>query len=95
MGPQVGISFYVFRHLQPLLLSYMHECEEDELCSRGRHGPSTIHRPEYLLLASSVAGSVSGFVSKTITYPFDLAKRRMQIGVSVKHHRCNDLHALF
>ncbi|KAM3968495.1 mitochondrial thiamine pyrophosphate carrier [Aphomia sociella] len=75
MGPSVGISFGVFRFLQPRILKYFHDCSSGK-CS---HHNSNTNKPEHLLVASTVAGSIAGFVAKTITYPFDLAKRRLQI----------------
>ncbi|XP_059055340.1 mitochondrial thiamine pyrophosphate carrier-like [Achroia grisella] len=75
MGPSVGISFGVFRFLQPRILKYFHDCTTENCIHRSKN----TNKPEHLLLASTVAGSIAGFVSKTITYPFDLAKRRLQI----------------
>ncbi|KAG6445549.1 mitochondrial thiamine pyrophosphate carrier [Manduca sexta] len=75
MGPAVGISFGIFNLVQTLILSLLSECR-DEKCKRAS---GNVHKPENLLLASTVAGSISGFISKTLTYPFDLVKRRMQI----------------
>ncbi|XP_034839421.1 mitochondrial thiamine pyrophosphate carrier-like [Maniola hyperantus] len=74
LGPQVGITFSVFSLMQPMILSYLYKC--NSICS---HPKANAHKPEHLVLASSIAGSISGIVSKTITYPLDLAKRRLQI----------------
>uniref|UniRef100_A0A2A4JR47 Mitochondrial carrier protein n=1 Tax=Heliothis virescens TaxID=7102 RepID=A0A2A4JR47_HELVI len=74
MGPQVGISFSVFNFVQPLILSLFAPCPPEE-CRGGN-----LHKPQNVMLASTVAGSAAGFVSKSMTYPFDLAKRRLQIG---------------
>lgn len=52
-------------------------------CEHGECPHETPVKAEHLILASTVAGSTAGFISKTMTYPFDLAKRRMQIGVSI------------
>lgn len=78
MGPSVGIGFAVFNFVQPLVLARMHNCDRGH-CKSGRHH----YNPEHVLLASTIAGSASGFVSKSVTYPFDLAKRRMQISVRI------------
>ncbi|XP_028163391.1 mitochondrial thiamine pyrophosphate carrier-like isoform X1 [Ostrinia nubilalis] len=75
MGPAVGISFSVFRMVQQGILHYLSDCSAGDC----KHAPGNVHRPEYLVVASTLAGSVSGFVSKSLTYPFDLAKRRLQI----------------
>ncbi|KAL4717796.1 hypothetical protein ACJJTC_000945 [Scirpophaga incertulas] len=74
MGPAVGISFGVFQLLQKRLLNYLQECDDN--CKISSTNP---HKPGHLLISSTVAGSCAGFVSKTITYPFELVKRRLQI----------------
>ncbi|CAH0577735.1 unnamed protein product [Chrysodeixis includens] len=76
MGPQVGISFAVFTWCQPMILKHFFECPPEE-CHRNIGNK---YKPQYLAIASSIAGSAAGFVSKSMTYPFDLAKRRLQIG---------------
>ncbi|CAH0402118.1 unnamed protein product [Chilo suppressalis] len=75
MGPAAGISFSVFRNVQPLILGILKECTE-ESC---KHVSGNVHKPEHLLVASTIAGGIAGFISKTVTYPFDLVKRRLQI----------------
>ncbi|CAG9782069.1 unnamed protein product [Diatraea saccharalis] len=71
VGPAAGISFSVFRYMQPLILRFLGDCATDDC----RHGPGNMYKPEHLLIASSVAGAVAGFVSKTLTYPFDLSHK--------------------
>ncbi|KAF9421687.1 hypothetical protein HW555_002368 [Spodoptera exigua] len=72
MGPQAGISFAVFNFVQPLILSFFTVCPPNE-CSKGNK-----YKPQNIVLASSVAGSTAGFIAKSVTYPLDLAKRRLQ-----------------
>ncbi|XP_032527277.2 mitochondrial thiamine pyrophosphate carrier-like [Danaus plexippus] len=74
LGPQVGITFSVFSFMQPLLLNYMYDCNGDCLHKKGN-----AHTAQDLLLATTIAGGMSGFVSKVMCYPLDLAKRRLQI----------------
>ncbi|XP_063372640.1 mitochondrial thiamine pyrophosphate carrier-like isoform X2 [Cydia amplana] len=75
MGPQVGITFAVFRYVQPLVMDYVAYLEDAGQTEAEKKAAET----KQLLISSSVAGSTAGFVSKTATYPFDLAKRRLQI----------------
>lgn len=88
MGPQVGISFGVFSYLQPLLLNYMSDCN-DGSCNNSTS--NNRYSAQHLLFASSMAGCVSGLVGKTCTYPLDLAKRRLQVGVSIIQQDMNTL----
>ncbi|XP_026314799.1 mitochondrial thiamine pyrophosphate carrier-like [Hyposmocoma kahamanoa] len=76
MGPQMGITFAVFSYLQPLLLNYLADCYSDSCNST----TSNRHSAQHLLVASSIAGCASGLIGKTLTYPLDLAKRRLQVG---------------
>ncbi|CAH1647356.1 unnamed protein product [Spodoptera littoralis] len=80
MGPQSGISFAVFSFVQPLLLSFFTVCPPEE-CSKGNK-----HRAQNIVLASSLAASTAGFISKSVTYPLDLVKRRLQFS-SHKHNQ--------
>lgn len=75
-GPAVGLSFSVFRFMQPLLLRKMAHRRD---CTDAL---TTEYKPSHVVVASMIAGSTAGFVSKTATYPLDLVKRRLQIGVS-------------
>ncbi|CAH2103278.1 unnamed protein product [Euphydryas editha] len=75
LGPQSGITFSVFSFLQPIFLNYLYSC--DGSCT---HPKVNAHKPEHLLFATTAAGSIAGFVAKILTYPLDLAKRRLQIG---------------
>ncbi|XP_063546758.1 mitochondrial thiamine pyrophosphate carrier-like isoform X2 [Cydia strobilella] len=75
MGPQVGITFAVFRFVQPLVVEYLDYMEDAGQTEAEKKAAKT----KQLLISSSIAGSTAGFVSKTATYPFDLAKRRLQI----------------
>ncbi|KOB67727.1 putative mitochondrial carrier protein, partial [Operophtera brumata] len=58
---------------------YIPKCENGS-CSQT---DDSAQKPQHVAMASMIAGTLAGFVSKTATYPLDLAKRRMQIG---SHH---------
>lgn len=78
MSLQIGIAFVVFSYVQDFILAnFTKKCDGAEC--KPSHGNQ--YDAQYLLLASTVAGSASGFVSKSLTYPFDLFKRRLQIAV--------------
>lgn len=77
MGPQVGISFAIFSYLQPKLLHYLEHC--DEVC---QVSPANRYSPQNILVSSAIVGCVAGTIAKSITYPLDLAKRRLQVGAS-------------
>ncbi|CAH2035588.1 unnamed protein product, partial [Iphiclides podalirius] len=81
-GPAVGVSFSVFRFMQPLILGMLPSCGPE--CDATL---SAAHKPSHVVLASMVAGATAGFVSKTVTYPFDLVKRRLQIGTHKEDER--------
>ncbi|KAI5640914.1 mitochondrial carrier protein domain-containing protein [Phthorimaea operculella] len=86
MGPQVGFSFVVFSYCQPMIL-HMLQPDTNEATSGDR--AMNRYKPQNLLIASTIAGSLAGLVSKTLTYPLDLTKRRLQLGshkVSSKYH---------
>ncbi|XP_050684240.1 mitochondrial thiamine pyrophosphate carrier-like [Leptidea sinapis] len=71
LGPQVGITFAVYGFIQPVIINYLRKAGEVETHSR--------IQAEHLLVASTFAALISGFVAKVTMYPFDLAKRRLQI----------------
>ncbi|CAK1588388.1 unnamed protein product [Parnassius mnemosyne] len=82
LGPAVGLSFSVFRWLQPFILRHLSDDNDN-----GEHSQNIAHKPAHIVIASMVAGSAAGFVSKTATYPFDLVKRRLQIGTHKQDSR--------
>ncbi|KAJ2954152.1 hypothetical protein O0L34_g2379 [Tuta absoluta] len=78
MGPQVGISFVVFSYSQPMLL---HLLQPNQTMPKGNEDKSmNRYKPQNLLIASTIAGSLAGLLAKTLTYPLDLTKRRLQLG---------------
>ncbi|KAL4640663.1 graves disease carrier protein-like [Arapaima gigas] len=73
MAPYAGFSFFTYGTLKSLGLAYA-----PELLGR----PSS-DNPEVLVLKTHVSllcGGVAGAIAQTISYPLDVARRRMQLG---------------
>lgn len=74
MAPYAGLSFFTFGTLKSLGLKHF-----PELLGR----PSS-DNPDVLILKTRVnllCGGVAGAIAQTISYPLDVARRRMQLGV--------------
>ncbi|XP_077585744.1 solute carrier family 25 member 16 [Stigmatopora nigra] len=85
MAPYAGFSFFTFGTLKSLGL---------------KHFPETLGRPssdnpDVLVLKTKVnllCGGVAGAIAQTISYPLDVARRRMQLGsVLPDSHKCVSL----
>ncbi|XP_062319306.1 graves disease carrier protein [Osmerus eperlanus] len=73
MAPYAGFSFFTFGTLKSLGLAHF-----PELLGR----PSS-DNPEVLVLKTHInllCGGVAGAIAQTISYPLDVARRRMQLG---------------
>ncbi|CAN9499795.1 unnamed protein product [Ophioblennius macclurei] len=73
MAPYAGLSFFTFGTLKSLGLKHF-----PELLGR----PSS-DNPDVLILKTHVnllCGGVAGAIAQTISYPLDVARRRMQLG---------------
>lgn len=73
MAPYAGLSFFTFGTLKSLGLKHF-----PELLGR----PSS-DNPDVLILKTRVnllCGGVAGAIAQTISYPLDVARRRMQLG---------------
>ncbi|XP_069756988.1 solute carrier family 25 member 16 isoform X2 [Narcine bancroftii] len=76
MAPYAGISFFTFGTLKTIGLS---------------HAPRVLGRPSsdnpnVLVLKSHVnlmCGGIAGAIAQTVSYPLDVARRRMQLGSSL------------
>ncbi|XP_029554631.1 solute carrier family 25 member 16 [Salmo trutta] len=74
MAPYAGFSFFTFGTLKSIGLAHF-----PELLGR----PSS-DNPEVMVLKTHVnllCGGVAGAIAQTISYPLDVARRRMQLGV--------------
>ncbi|XP_071249709.1 solute carrier family 25 member 16-like [Salvelinus alpinus] len=74
MAPYAGFSFFTFGTLKSLGLAHF-----PELLGR----PSS-DNPEVMVLRTHVnllCGGMAGAIAQTISYPLDVARRRMQLGV--------------
>lgn len=73
MAPYAGLSFFTFGTLKSIGLKHFPEM-------LGR--PSS-DNPDVLVLKTHVnllCGGVAGAIAQTVSYPFDVARRRMQLG---------------
>ncbi|XP_068597324.1 solute carrier family 25 member 16 [Brachionichthys hirsutus] len=85
MAPYAGFSFFTFGTLKSLGLKHF-----PELLGR----PSS-DNPDVFVLKPQVnllCGGVAGAIAQTISYPLDVARRRMQLGaVLPDHDKCTSL----
>ncbi|KAM6956152.1 solute carrier family 25 member 16 isoform 2-T3 [Aplochiton taeniatus] len=73
MAPYAGFSFFTFGTLKSLGLKHFPELL----------GRQSSDNPEILILKTHVnllCGGVAGAIAQTISYPLDVARRRMQLG---------------
>ncbi|XP_049874649.1 mitochondrial thiamine pyrophosphate carrier-like [Pectinophora gossypiella] len=70
IAPHAGIQFAAYKLLTQNVLNQF------KYFQRKINVSSTV---ESTLLANLIAGSTAGFVAKTVIYPFDLIKKRLQI----------------
>nr|XP_042906510.1 graves disease carrier protein homolog [Parasteatoda tepidariorum] len=71
--PSAGLSFYVFERSKALLLEY-----RPELC--GRSHSSSSGGIVLTLPAKLFCGGLAGGIAQTVSYPLDVARRKMQLG---------------
>ncbi|KAG6455144.1 mitochondrial thiamine pyrophosphate carrier-like [Manduca sexta] len=77
IAPHAGIQFAVYKLFTDNLLRQIEYFQRD-----------TIGTSECSLMANLIAGSIAGVVAKTMIYPFDLVKKRLQIQ-GFQQHRQN------
>lgn len=73
MAPYAGLSFFTFGTLKSIGLKHFPE----------RLGHPSSDNPDVLVLKTHVnllCGGVAGAIAQTVSYPFDVARRRMQLG---------------
>ncbi|TRY60773.1 hypothetical protein DNTS_032209 [Danionella cerebrum] len=76
MAPYAGFSFFTFETLKTLGLTHFSELL----------GKPSLDNPDVLVLKTHVnllCGGVAGAIAQTISYPLDVARRRMQLGTSL------------
>ncbi|XP_053606783.1 mitochondrial thiamine pyrophosphate carrier-like [Plodia interpunctella] len=77
IAPNAGIQFAVYKFFTNSILNKVQYFQRKEI-----NVFSTI---ETSLLGNLLAGSIAGSVAKTVIYPFDLVKKRLQIQGFQKH----------
>lgn len=70
--PYVGLNFGVYETLKHMMLIHYDLRDERELSVPARLG----------------CGAVAGTMGQTVAYPFDVARRRLQVGTSNPYHVC-------
>ncbi|XP_028163750.1 mitochondrial thiamine pyrophosphate carrier-like [Ostrinia furnacalis] len=78
IAPHAGIQFAVYKLLTDNILNQI------EFFQRQVNVSSAV---ESSLIANLISGSIAGFVAKTLIYPFDLVKKRMQIQGFQEHRK--------
>ncbi|KAI7805981.1 putative graves disease carrier protein [Triplophysa rosa] len=76
MAPYAGFSFFTFGTLKTQGLAHFPE----------QLGKPSLDNPDVLVLKTHVnllCGGVAGAIAQTISYPLDVARRRMQLGTSL------------
>ncbi|XP_054721054.1 solute carrier family 25 member 16-like [Uloborus diversus] len=74
MVPYAGLSFYVFERLKHMCLEYI-----PNLC--GRPHSSATGGVVLALPAKLLCGGLAGAVAQTVSYPLDVARRKMQLSM--------------
>lgn len=74
MIPYAGLSFYVFERLKHLCLEYM-----PNFCGRPHSGSSG--GIVLIVPAKLLCGGLAGAVAQTVSYPLDVARRKMQLSM--------------
>ncbi|XP_026997724.1 graves disease carrier protein [Tachysurus fulvidraco] len=76
MAPYAGFAFFTFGTLKSLGLTHFPD----------RLGKPSLDNPDVLVLKTQVnllCGGVAGAIAQTISYPLDVARRRMQLGAAL------------
>ena len=72
MVPYGGFNFYIFERLKHLLLDYF-----PTVCGYPKDDKLILNVPTKLL-----SGGIAGATAQTVTYPLDVARRRMQLSMT-------------
>ncbi|KAK5854032.1 hypothetical protein PBY51_015136 [Eleginops maclovinus] len=85
MAPYAGCSFYTFSTLKSMGLKHFPEML----------GQPSSDNPDVLILKTHVnilCGGIAGAIGQTISYPLDVARRRMQLGTGLPDsEKCSSL----
>lgn len=81
IAPHAGVQFAVYKFFTENIFAQVAFFQRDT----SNNSTSTPNNVELSTLGNLISGSIAGLVAKTVIYPFDLLKKRLQIQGFQKH----------